>query len=249
MSNPVNLLEHIQRIDLEIEAIRKKGEEWSGALEEGRAELEDIEGEMARLSTEIEELNGLRLELEEKLRVNREKIETDEKRLGEAVKEKQIKALTKEISNARKAVRLHEMELTSVNEKLEKKTEELQGKQALSKDKTEEVERASNELDIKQKDQDGAIEEKQNEKDSVAGSLSPSLLSRYETIRKRRAGLGVVPVKDETCRGCHMNIPPQTYILLMRDTEEIITCPHCHRILYFESSETAPKKPSEQEVV
>lgn len=249
MSNPVNLLEHIQRIDIEIEAIRKKGEEWRGAVEVGRAELEEIEGEMARLSTEIEELNGLRLELEEKLRLNREKIESDEKRLGEVVKEKQIKALTKEIDNARKAVRLHEMELSSVNEKLEKSAEEQKARQALSGEKTEEVERASNEIEIKQKDLDGAIEEKQKEKDGLAGSLSPSLLSKYETIRKRRAGLGVVPVKDETCMGCHMNIPPQTYIQLMRGTEEIITCPHCHRILYFASSETARKKPSEQEVV
>ncbi len=249
MSNPINLLERVQRIDLEIEVIRKDEEAGRRGVEEGGAELKRMEDEMALISKEIEDLKVARSELEEKIRLNTEKIADDEKRLGEVTKEKQINALTKEINNARKATKLHEIELTAINEKIENNSEELKNRETLLIEKTEEAERVKVELEEKQKGWEEAIKEKQKERNDVTASLNPALLKKYETIRERRGGLGVVEVKDETCRGCHMNIPPQTYIQLMRGTEEIITCPHCHRMLFFASTEKTSKEPSGKEAI
>jgi predicted nucleic acid-binding Zn-ribbon protein len=249
LSAPVCLLERIQRIDLEIDAIGKEGEDCRRDFENASTELKEIEHELGVISSEIDELEGAKRDIEEKLRLNTEKVAADEQRLGEITKEKQYSALTKEIANAQKAMKLHEMELASVKEKIEKKKDELEKRDALFKEKGDEVARASNELEAKEKRWEEAIGEKMARRETVAGSLSPALLKRYETIKDRRGGVGVVQVKDETCLGCYMNVPPQTYLQIVKGTEEIITCPNCHRILYFEESREPPEKPSGHGVV
>jgi predicted nucleic acid-binding Zn-ribbon protein len=65
----------------------------------------------------------------------------------------------------------------------------------------------------------------------AARAVDPSLLSRYENIRRRRAGVAVSPVVGMTCRGCNRNVPPQLAITLQR-ADSIETCPNCHRIIY-----------------
>ena len=79
-------------------------------------------------------------------------------------------------------------------------------------------------------------------RDELASKLRPDFLKKYSTIRMRR-GLAVVAVRDGTCRGCNMRIPPQLYNIIQRGaTLEI--CPNCNRIIYWsklleEVSETA----------
>jgi predicted nucleic acid-binding Zn-ribbon protein len=70
----------------------------------------------------------------------------------------------------------------------------------------------------------------------LAKSVSADLLARYERIRKRNNGIGVIPVWKAVCKGCHMNIPPQLYNELQR-SDELLTCPNCNRIMYFQNQE------------
>jgi predicted nucleic acid-binding Zn-ribbon protein len=44
----------------------------------------------------------------------------------------------------------------------------------------------------------------------------------------------VVAVWKEVCDGCHMSIPPQLYNELQK-SNELITCPSCSRIIYWEN--------------
>jgi predicted nucleic acid-binding Zn-ribbon protein len=62
-------------------------------------------------------------------------------------------------------------------------------------------------------------------------AVEPSLLSRYENIRRRRAGVALAPVVGMTCKGCNRNVPPQLAITLQR-ADSIEACPNCHRIIY-----------------
>jgi hypothetical protein len=69
-------------------------------------------------------------------------------------------------------------------------------------------------------------------------ALPGDLVRRYETIREKRNGLAVISVWKEVCNGCHMNIPPQMYIELQR-SQELRTCPNCHRIIYWRNETSA----------
>jgi hypothetical protein len=61
--------------------------------------------------------------------------------------------------------------------------------------------------------------------------VDPGLLSKYENIKRRRAGVAIAQVVGSSCSGCHRNIPPQLVITLQR-ANSIETCPSCHRIIY-----------------
>ena len=76
------------------------------------------------------------------------------------------------------------------------------------------------------------IAELKVERDKLAADVKPEVLKRYSNIRMRR-GLAVVSVRNGTCQGCNMNIPPQLYNVLQRG-QTVETCPSCHRIIYWE---------------
>jgi predicted nucleic acid-binding Zn-ribbon protein len=69
-------------------------------------------------------------------------------------------------------------------------------------------------------------------RETIARQVKPDIMRRYSSIRIRR-GLAVVPVKNGTCQGCNMNVPPQLYNVLQRGGT-IETCPNCHRIVYWD---------------
>jgi hypothetical protein len=76
------------------------------------------------------------------------------------------------------------------------------------------------------------------ERQTLLEALPGDLVRRYETIREKRNGVAVISVWKEVCNGCHMNIPPQMYIELQR-SQELRTCPNCHRIIYWRNEASA----------
>jgi predicted nucleic acid-binding Zn-ribbon protein len=61
--------------------------------------------------------------------------------------------------------------------------------------------------------------------------IDKSIVTQYERILLNREALAIVAVKDNTCQGCHMFVPPQV-INMIRMYDHIITCEVCNRILY-----------------
>ena len=69
--------------------------------------------------------------------------------------------------------------------------------------------------------------------------MDEEILFKFERIIKSKAGVGIVPVKSSVCTGCHMRLPAQ-FENDVRNGEEILFCPYCSRILFFEESEEEP---------
>ena len=65
----------------------------------------------------------------------------------------------------------------------------------------------------------------------IIPGIDLKMLQEYEKILHSRDGLALVSVKDNSCGGCHMLVPPQV-INLIKMYEHIITCEVCNRILY-----------------
>ncbi len=64
-----------------------------------------------------------------------------------------------------------------------------------------------------------------------ASRLDAELLQQYTRVMRSR-GVVVVPVKDGSCGGCGVALPPQRYVEVRRN-DRMFTCPSCSRILYF----------------
>jgi len=70
------------------------------------------------------------------------------------------------------------------------------------------------------------------ERDAEAGRLPAPLLELFTRVARLR-GVAVAEARDGMCQVCHLKLRPQMYVDLKRN-EDIVQCPACNRILYFE---------------
>src|SRR5690606_1825277 len=78
---------------------------------------------------------------------------------------------------------------------------------------------------------DGSLGELNGERSRFLGDIDRQILSRYDRVRKARAGVALVAAVSGRCSGCNMMVPPQMFNELHRGTE-LHSCPSCHRILF-----------------
>ena len=171
-------------------------------------------------------------------------------------------AAQREIEQRREGLTTREGEITKLVEAVDAKKKLLADKasdvQALKDSMAKDGEAAK----ARMAEIEAKIAEQRAERDKLAAQVKPDVLKRYASIRMRR-GLAVVSVRNGTCQGCNMNIPPQLYIIIQRG-QTIETCPSCHRIIYWEdlmkddkgedasprpSSGRTPVRPAERGIV
>lgn len=68
----------------------------------------------------------------------------------------------------------------------------------------------------------------------IVPGMDEDILFKFERIIKSKEGLGIVPVVNGVCSGCHVILPMQ-FVNEVRQQENIRFCPYCSRILYFHS--------------
>ena len=79
----------------------------------------------------------------------------------------------------------------------------------------------------------GRLNQLDAQRKQIIPEVDSKMLHEYERILHSRDGLAMVAVKDNSCGGCHMLVPPQV-INLIKMYEHIITCEVCNRILYIQ---------------
>ena len=123
------------------------------------------------------------------------------------------------------------MEIAAAIDKIEAAKKALKEKEADIQGRKDSVKSKTIEQGVKNEEFEKAVSEKKDLREKLASSIDKSPLKvRNHKIEKGRHRHN--PVKDSICRACFMRIPPQLFIQLQRGSEELITCPHCHRILY-----------------
>ena len=201
-------------------------------------EVQDLEDEVAGLSTRIEKIQNEIAEL--KANVVNKKIEIE----AAKVSVEKYKSQQENVRNNREYdVLSKEIEFQSLEVELcEKRIREAL---AAEKAKNEEMERNTAVLDERQKDLeakkaelDEIISETKQEEEklrekakALETTIEPRLLQAFKRIRKNsRNGLGVVYVQRDACGGCFNKIPPQKQ-LDIRSRKKIIVCEYCGRIM------------------
>jgi predicted nucleic acid-binding Zn-ribbon protein len=76
--------------------------------------------------------------------------------------------------------------------------------------------------------QHGGLENVRAAREQLAATLEARVLRQYEAAAKRYAGRAIVPIKNRTCFGCSGLLPTGAHL----ETQVILTCQSCGRILY-----------------
>lgn len=235
MLETIRILEKIQRLDLEIAATEAEEIRYQRECDTASTEVAALSAAREIAAAEIETISVRIREIDEEIRKCGERIQRDEKRVAGIKNERELNALNKEMISASKSRRQYEEEKNKLSAKLDEKKAALSVTDAALNEKDALISRLHSEIASKKPSWEAIIAQDIALKEIEKSLLSPQIYKKYETIRSKRGGIGLAKVVNETCHGCFMHIPPQVFIILKRGVNELMNCPHCHRILYVET--------------
>jgi predicted nucleic acid-binding Zn-ribbon protein len=225
-------LEELQQHDARIQELENALKAIPAKLAATQTDLARVEGMLATERAALTETERYYAEQKGLLTDDEQSVAGAKHKLTQAKNSKEYMAAQREIEQRRESLAGREGEIAKL-------VEAVDAKKKLLGDRSTDVQALKDSL---QKDNDaararmneleGKIAVLRAERDALAAGIKPEVLKRYGTIRMRR-GLAVVSVRNGTCQGCNMNIPPQLYNTLQRG-QTIETCPSCHRIIYWE---------------
>lgn len=242
MREKLKALAELQKVDLEVASLRKAADVHPRQLAELERELgasrSAIEAERSRV-TDIEKQKST---LEQNITDEKDKVKKWEARLAEQRSTREYSALAREIDIAKKANQTMAEELVELTKTLGTAREAVKGKEGEFSARQEQLSSRMTELRAKQSQAEGQVKALDGKRGTVAAAVDPTMLRRYEAVRKKRIPALVGVGAGGTCLGCRMNVPPQLYNNL-RVSLGMDVCPSCNRIIYaIEALETPEPK-------
>ncbi|ELS1268879.1 zinc ribbon domain-containing protein [Campylobacter coli] len=226
----------LSKIDQEIDSFEPKMESISKTLKDAENKIAKFNVELNNLENEIQDVENQKVQNNAHISEFSAKIKELSKKSGAVKTEKEANALKIEEDIAKE-------QLDAANDGIVRLDKILENKELFKKELLEERAKEEQNLDEIRvsisSQMDGLEKERMNvytKKTKLVAEMNQKVLSFYEKIRKWAKNTAVVPVKKQACYGCFMKIYDKTYLSVIKG-EEIITCPHCGRILYKEQED------------
>ena len=233
MREQLKLLWELQKIDLELKGIKEEKDRYPKEIkkldEKQKIEKERIQKEREK----IESLEKTRRQKEGHLNTEQEKIKRAEGRMSEVKTNKQYQALLSEIDTIKEANSRIEEEILQVMDEIDELKKDFSKREKEMGSTLEKIEGERKKLQEKTAQGDKAWSERVERRELLSKQIESKLVKLYNTLKEKRQGVGVVSVKNETCQGCFLNVPPQVFIEVQKNNA-LVRCPHCNRILYWD---------------
>ncbi len=211
----------IEAVKKELKSVIKKEDDLKDKIEKYLEEKKENE-----LKTRQHELHIV--ELSEKLSQIGKKsaaVKTDKEmkalQLEEDITKEQLDFANEEIERLQKASEIKDVLIAELNEELEKISKIVEETKIQIESKLENLEKNRKEVYTK--------------REKLISKINQKILEFYHKVRKWAGNTTVVPVRKQACYGCYMKINDKTYASVIK-SEDIVTCPHCGRILYIEET-------------
>ena len=201
-------------------------------------EVQDLEDEIAGLTTRVEKIQNEISEFQRAITQKKGEIVEAEasvarykSQLDEVKNNREYDTLSKEIEFQTLEIELCNKKIREANARIQEKKSELQANEEVIKERQGDLEMKKSELE-EIMTETRAEEEKLKEKvKDLESKIETRLLTSFKRIRKNaRNGLGIVYVQRDACGGCFNKIPPQRQ-LDIKMHKKIIVCEYCGRIM------------------
>ena len=165
------------------------------------------------------------------------KREKAEKNMESISTQREYEALDKEIEDAATKEQEFRNKLQREVRNVGELDEEIKQTNALIEQQETELQQRRLEIETETASKAAQLNALADQENSLAVDLNdPDVLFKFERIIRNKMGRGIVAIKGGVCMGCHMILPAQ-FANNVRQGEEIVFCPYCSRILFYEESE------------
>ena len=221
----------LQLIDSRIDEIRNVRGELP-------LEVEDLEDEVAGLSTRSEKLKSELETIEELIKVRKNSIDEHKEAIKRYTKQQDSVRNNREFNSLTKEVEFQELEIQLAEKQIKEMKASMEHKKEIIAQSKERLETKSNHLKHKKSELDAIMSETEKEEAFLSEKsaeyqqlIEERLLKAYTRIRSSvRNGLAVVSIERGASAGSFFTIPPQTQVEIAA-RKKIITDEHSGRIL------------------
>jgi predicted nucleic acid-binding Zn-ribbon protein len=228
----IRFLIKLQVVDKTLFGLMQEQESIPLRLAELSLEEDCLAQTMVTASAELEQVTNRRKALEAESEAVRQHLRKAESKLMGSKTQREYKAATAEIEEARDSLKGSGelvLELMERQEALERQVKVVSEQHDAASAK---VAAQREELSQRVQEVDRLVQVLMGERKDLAEVVDFSLLREYDFIRQRKQGVALAPVSNGTCMACHMDIPPQQFNELQR-LDKIMACQSCKRLLYW----------------
>ncbi|MGZ8546131.1 MAG: zinc ribbon domain-containing protein [Sulfuricurvum sp.] len=236
MNKHLKQLIDLSLIDKEIDAFEPQIEEANLQYDALLAAKTSIVNEISTLSGEIKDEQVKKQKNELHLAELSDKLESNSKKSGEIKTEREMKSLQLEEEIAKEQVNFANEEIARLEKLIDHKKAKITELEAKATDIEGTLVGVKADVDVKLAKIDEDRKVIFAKKEILVGEMNQKGLSFYQKIRRWAKNTTAVPVRNQACMGCYMAISDKVYSEVIKG-EEIVTCPHCGRLLYLEPSD------------
>jgi len=227
----INKLLKLQEVDLEIIALESEKKELPETLEETRQQENLLNEQVRAVEQEMKEIQVEHKKKELELSSKEDEIKKHNAKLYQIKSNKEYSSLQSEIKGIEADCSVLEDEIItlldkvdSVSERMKKEKERQEEKLKIYKEKESSI---NNRMGLIDKE----IEALKEKREQISLNIDKAMRLKYEKVLNGKKGVVLVPVVDQGCGGCHMELPPQVIDDLIV-SDKLIFCENCARILY-----------------
>ena len=226
-------------------------------------DLQQVEGEIARLTAEVaalpKHLHAIETKLnsakdrvekakaaikademakrkyESEIQGQHEKIRKFREQSSSVKTNEQYRALMSEISTAEQEIRRLEDKILDCMEDAENKERQVKTAEADLKAETAEVEKEKVQARSITEQDEKRLAELRQQQATIRSDINEDSLRQYDRVAKHR-GTGIAEARDQRCLGCQIMLRPQVFAEV-RKGERVIVCDSCSRLLYYVPSD------------
>lgn len=236
MEQRLSMLLELQEIDFRIRALTEKKNKFPQILASLERRRSENRQELEKASEALQIAQKNKRDRDTDLETGVQKVEKLKARTSEIKTNKEYQALLKEIEAAEKENKAIEDDILVLMEKIEAAA-------ALIKTAESRISEEESSIASEQREGEAAVEKAEQEladavqlRQEVTARMDSALLAQYQNLLEAKCGMALAEARMEACSGCYMSIPPQVFVNVKKN-EDIITCPHCGRILYYKGAQ------------
>ncbi|MCM8789773.1 MAG: C4-type zinc ribbon domain-containing protein [Candidatus Omnitrophica bacterium] len=231
LKTQLNHLLQLQAVDSEIYDLKAEKDLKPQEIQELEAAFEEKKQHLGLLEKNLLDLQKQRKEIELELASKEEAAKKLQAQLYSLKTNKEYQTMLQQIQDAKADASAIEDKILESFDKTDKVKNDIEQEKSRLKDEEKNFIEKKKVVENRIKEIDDRLAQLDAERKRITSNIEAKLLAQYERILQNRDGLAIVEVKNDSCQGCNMFVPPQV-INLIKMYERLITCEVCNRILF-----------------
>jgi uncharacterized protein len=232
MNEQLTLLIELQEIDGRLRGLQEQKDRIPGQLAEIEQRIQANRAGLDNARAASEAAQKAKRDRDRDLEEGGTKVEKLKGRSSEIKTNKEYTALLKEIETAEQENKVIEDDILRLMEGIDAAAAEIQAAQTRAAEEGAAADAERKQLMESAAVVAGGIAEAERARSVLLPQIDEEVAAEYLRLVGPKGGKVVVETRNESCSGCYMSIPPQLFVNVKKN-EQLLSCPHCHRILYY----------------